>query len=248
MYEMEGLRFRVRAACEPDPRKMTDITSSPGSLSSPSPPRPLAMLRLSVSIGVGAAAAVLTVFLGNWRYAPSVGWDAAGIVFCGWIWLAIWPLSPQQTAERATAEDPNRPISDAITLAASVASLGALGLVLVDAHQATGTARLMLALLAVLSVAISWFSVHTIFTLRYALLYYAAPVGGINFNQPEWPDYRDFAYVALTLGMTFQVSDTNLESSVVRATVLRHALLSYLFGAVILAAAVNLIAGLGSGG
>lgn len=61
------------------------------------------------------------------------------------------------------------------------------------------------------------------------------------------PDDRDFAYVALTLGMTFQVSDTELQNSDIRATALRHALLSYVFGAVILAAAVNLIAGLGNG-
>jgi uncharacterized membrane protein len=227
---------------------MTHITSSPGSPSALSSSRPLTMFRLTVSVSVGAVAVVLTVFLGSWRYAPSVGWDATGIVFCGWIWLAIWPLTSEQTADRATAEDPNRAISDVITLAASVASLGALGLVLVDAHEATGTARLMLTLLAVMSVAISWLSVHTIFTLRYALLYYTEPVGGIDFNQPERPDYRDFAYVALTLGMTFQVSDTSLQSSTIRATVLRHALLSYLFGAVILAAAVNLIAGLGTGG
>ena len=106
----------------------------------------------------------------------------------------------------------------------------------------------MLASLAVVSVAVSWLSVHTIFTLRYALLYYTQPVGGIGFNQQQPPDYRDFAYVALTLGMTFQVSDTELQDSDIRATALRHALLSYLFGAVILAAAVNLIAGLSSGG
>jgi uncharacterized membrane protein len=189
----------------------------------------------------------VTIFLGNWRYAPSVGWDATGIVFCTWIWLVIWPLSPAQTADQATAEDPSRPIGDVLMLAASVASLVALGLVLVEAHRATGATRLMLALLAVISVAISWFTVHTIFTLRYASLYYGEPVGGIDFNQPEQPDYRDFAYVALTLGMTFQVSDTTLRSSQVRATALRHALLSYLFGSIILAAAVNLIAGLGTG-
>jgi uncharacterized membrane protein len=227
---------------------MTDITSSPDSLKSADAQRPLTMFRLTVSVTVGAIAAVLTMFLGSWRYAPSVGWDAAGTIFCGWIWLAIWPLSAEQTAYRATAEDPARPIGDVITLGASVVSLGALGLVLVDAHHAIGAARLLLALLGVLSVAISWFSVHTIFTLRYALLYYQEPVGGIDFNQAERPDYRDFAYLALTLGMTFQVSDTNLRSSVIRATVLRHALLSYLFGAVILAAAVNLIAGLGGPG
>jgi uncharacterized membrane protein len=65
------------------------------------------------------------------------------------------------------------------------------------------------------------------------------------FNQAERPDFRDFAYVALTIGMTFQVSDTDLQSSAMRATALRHALLSFLFGAVILAATVNLVAGLG---
>ena len=206
------------------------------------------MARLAVSVCVGAVAAVLTIILGNWRYAPSIGWDATAIVFCTWIWRAIWPLSAEQTAAQATAEDPSRAVGDVIMLSACVASLGALGLVIVEAHAAAGATQLMLALLAVLSVAMSWFSVHTIFTLRYALLYYAEPVGGIGFNQQDRPAYRDFAYVALTLGMTFQVSDTNLESSEVRGTALRHALLSYLFGAVILAATVNLVAGLGSSG
>ena len=92
------------------------------------------------------------------------------------------------------------------------------------------------------SVAVSWFTVHTVFLLRYALLYYAAPEGGIDFKMHERPSYRDFAYVALTLGMTFQVSDTDLRSTQMRATALRHALLSYLFGAVILAVAINLVA------
>ncbi len=207
---------------------------------------PIMIWRMAVSATVGITATVLTIFLGNWRYAPSVGWDATAIVFCTWIWLTIWPLSADQTAARATREDPSRAISDVVVLTACVASLGALGLVLVYAHEAAGALRAMLALLAVVSVAVSWFSVHTIFTLRYALLYYTQPAGGIDFNQPEPPDYRDFAYLSLTLGMTFQVSDTDLQNSDIRATALRHALLSYLFGAIILAAAVNLIAGLGA--
>jgi uncharacterized membrane protein len=203
--------------------------------------------RLAVSVGVGAVAAGLTSFLGDWPYALSVGWDATAVLFCAWTWAEIWPMSAEQTAARATAEDPSRASRDILVLSACVASLGALGLVLAYAHEAAGVTRVMLALLAVLSVAVSWFSVHTIFALRYALLYYTEPVGGITFNQQDRPDYRDFAYVALTLGMTYQVSDTNLQSSDVRSTALRHALLSYLFGAIILAAAVNLIAGLGNG-
>jgi uncharacterized membrane protein len=207
--------------------------------------RHMAIWRLAISLSAGALAAVLTILLGSWRYAPSAGWDVTAIVFCAWVWRVIWPLSAEQTAARATAEDPSRAIRDITVLTACVASLAALGLVLAYAHQATGLARGMLALLAVVSVAVSWFSVHTIFTLRYALLYYTQPVGGINYHQQEPPDYRDFAYLSLTLGMTFQVSDTSLESSDIRSTALRHALLSYLFGAIILAAAVNLIAGLG---
>ena len=53
-------------------------------------------------------------------------------------------------------------------------------------------------------------------------------------------------YLAYTIGMTFQVSDTEIGSPAIRATVLRHALLSYLLGAVVLAVTINLIAGLGS--
>ena len=71
---------------------------------------------------------------------------------------------------------------------------------------------------------------------------YTAPVGGIDFKTDEQPDYQDFAYVAFTLGMTFQVSDTDIQSRTIRRIALRHALLAYLFGAVILAVMVNVIA------
>jgi uncharacterized membrane protein len=79
-------------------------------------------------------------------------------------------------------------------------------------------------------------------------LYYGGEPGGINFNDKEAPNYVDFAYVAFTVGMTFQVSDTALRSRRIRASVLRHAMLSYLFGAVILASTINLVVGLSSGG
>jgi uncharacterized membrane protein len=90
----------------------------------------------------------------------------------------------------------------------------------------------------------SWLTVHTIFALRYARLYYSGTVGGISFNQRREPTYPDFAYVAATIGMTFQVSDTDLEDAAIRRTALRHALLSYLFGAVLLAMTVNVGASL----
>lgn len=98
------------------------------------------------------------------------------------------------------------------------------------------------------SVIVSWFAVHTVFTLRYARLYYAGAqggIGGIGFNQPEAPAYVDFAYVAFTIGMAYQVSDTDLQTRKLRVTALQHSLLSYLLGAVILAMTINLIVSLG---
>jgi uncharacterized membrane protein len=68
--------------------------------------------------------------------------------------------------------------------------------------------------------------------------------GGIEFNEKDPPAYLDFAYLSCTIGMTFQVSDTSITVKPVRRMALHHALLSYLFGAVILAMAINLVASL----
>jgi uncharacterized membrane protein len=99
--------------------------------------------------------------------------------------------------------------------------------------------------LGVGSVIISWAVVHTIFTLRYARLYYLDVDGGVDFHQLGAPRFSDFAYMAFTIGMTFQVSDTEVNTPTFRAYILRHALLSYLFGTVIVALTINLLAGLG---
>ena len=90
------------------------------------------------------------------------------------------------------------------------------------------------------TIVVSWAIVHTIFTLRYAALYYAGPRGCVDFNEDDDPCYADFAYLAFTIGMTYQVSDTDLTSKAIRHTALRHAMLSYLFGTVIIAATINL--------
>jgi len=97
---------------------------------------------------------------------------------------------------------------------------------------------------ALMSVFVSWTLVHTVFTLKYARLYYTGQPGGIDFNETAAPDYRDFAYLSFTIGMTFQVSDTDLTAKPIRMTALRHALLSYLFGVAVVAMTINVVAGL----
>ncbi len=192
----------------------------------------------------GIVTGVATGLAGFWSYAAITGWAAACIAYLAWVWAIIGRLDSTATAAHATREDPSRGTSDGLIVLASIASLFALAFVLSQAHHAPGTAKKLLAGLAVISVVLSWLLVHTLYTLRYAREYYSREAGGIDFNQDAPPCYADFAYVSFTLGMTFQVSDTSIRDSALRVVVLRHGLLSYLFGSVILAATVNLIAGL----
>jgi len=205
-----------------------------------------ARTRMGVMIAGGAVVGIIVGLQAAWPYALLAGWDTAALVFAAWGWATMASMSSSDTAAHATQEEPGRAQTDLIVLLSAVASLLAVGYVLVQASSAKGSAQDLLAGLGVLSVALSWFAVHTLFSLRYARLYYTGNPGGISFNQQSPPRYIDFAYVAFTIGMTFQVSDTDLETPAIRTTALRQALLSYLFGAVILAATINLVAGLAS--
>jgi uncharacterized membrane protein len=207
-------------------------------------PRRRRNLRLVVMLVVGIAAAIVTGFFGQWAYAPTVGWCFSAAVFSIWAWIAIGDKDAKQTREHAGSEEPSRSVADLLVVVLSIVSLFSVAFVLVQASNSHGSAKVLLALLALVSVALSWFLLHTLYTLRYAELYYTKDQRGINFNQEEDPQYTDFAYLAFVLGMTFQVSDTNVTNHVMRVTILKHALLSFLFGSVILASTVNLIAGL----
>ena len=169
-----------------------------------------------------------------------LGWAAASSVYVAWVWLVIARMDPAQTASHAAREDPVRGVAEGLILVASLASLVAVAMLLVEARSASDTRSGVLAALALGSVALSWLLIHTLFTLRYASQYFEGERGGIDFNTDDPPCYVDFAYVAFSLGMTFQISDTNLLSSAFRATALRHALLSYVFGTVVVATTINL--------
>ena len=194
---------------------------------------------------VGLACGALTALLAPWQLALLAGWDAAALAFVTWVWISIGGFSPEETRALATREDTGRVTSSLLLLGASVASLVGTAFDLVKASEAHTGGRVALTVIGLVTVALSWIVVHTVFALRYAHEYYTAPVGGIDFkSDSEEPDYQDFAYVAFTVGMTFQVSDTDVQARPIRRTVMRHALLAYLFGAVILAVAINLVAGL----
>jgi uncharacterized membrane protein len=197
--------------------------------------------RLVVCIACGLAAFVVTLILSEWQVAALVGWDVSAAVFVTIVYAHIHGKNAKETERAARAEDDSRAASEAILVGASVASLVGVAFALIAASSAHGAAKSLMTALVVASVVLSWAAVHAVFTLRYARLYYAAD-GGIDFHSDAPPDYGDFLYVALTIGMTFQVSDTDLNAKAIRMTALRHALLSYLFGVVVLGTTINVIA------
>ena len=196
---------------------------------------------------IGVVIALVLMRFGSWGLALVGGWDAAALTFLVTTWAIIARADGVRVQRLATREDTTRAASAALLVAASVASLLGAGIALHGAAHQSGPMRLLLAVLAVLTVALSWLVTNTVYTLRYAHLHFAAPAPGIDFPGPaghEPPSYRDFAYVALTIGMCYQVSDTALGDPRIRRTALAHATVSYVFGVVIVAGSVNLISGL----
>ena len=200
--------------------------------------------RVAVTASIGVVAGVIASLFTSWQAAILWGWDGGVGWLLLWVWLSVWKMSAAETKALAAKQDPSIRMSELIVLSAGVALLAAVALVLVRAGQATGGAKAYLIALGVLSVALSWAMVHTVFTLRYARTYYSKTQGGIDFNESDPPTYLDFAYLSLTIGMTFQVSDTNLTSKAIRRIALTHAAFSYLFGAVIVALVINVVASL----
>lgn len=173
-----------------------------------------------------------------------IGWDILELTYCAWVWATVWRLDARSTATHAQRESPGRELTDLVLLGAAIASLIAVGVMLFGAGHSHGILKYLQAGFALVSVALSWTLVHSVFTLRYARAYYSGRAGGIDFNEREPPQYSDFAYLSFTIGMTFQVSDTNIESKKIRRMALHHAWLSYPLGVVIIAASINLVAGL----
>jgi uncharacterized membrane protein len=204
-----------------------------------------ASTKLLVAALVGAGAMVLAARGLSWGVAPLVAWDAAALTFLGITWWTVLNLEPALVKKHALREDPSRVTADVVLLTAAVVSLAAVWQVLAGgAHLAAG-AQIARTVLAAVSVVVSWFVVHTVYALRYAELYYTSPVGGVDFGDTRAPVYADFAYLAFTLGMTYQVSDTTLGRRDFRRVALGHAFLAYLFGTVIIATTINLVVGLG---
>lgn len=192
---------------------------------------------------LGLAAGLATALFAPWQLAVLVGWDILTVTLLLWIWSEVGRCDANGTRELSIVEDNTRGDAVVIMVAASTFSLAGVAFGLVKAHQVQQPLEAILTVAAVLAVVHSWCVVHIMFTLHYAHLYYSEPAGGIDFPGDEVPDYRDFAYLAFTVGVAFALSDTPVSKRSIRRSLTSHALVSYLFGAVIIALAINVVAG-----
>ncbi len=161
-------------------------------------------------------------------------------------WLTLSPLDSAATERNAAREDFSHLVDELVVVGAALSGLGGIVVLLLGHGMTHGGWS---AAVALLGVFMAWAELHLMYASRYAHLYYEEPVGGIAFEEdPAYrPAFFDFLYFSYNLGMTYQVSDTSLTGPKLRSVVLRHCLLSYLFGAAILATTINLVVGTFSG-
>ena len=131
-----------------------------------------AAFRVAVAAPVGAATAVIIGANAGWRYAPAAGWIAGAAVYLIWTWVVAGRMSPEQTAAHAARVDTTGLLTDLIVVSASLVSLAGVGYLLRAASADRGA--IYGAAVGVGSVVVSWVAIHTVFTLRYAQLYYGA--------------------------------------------------------------------------
>jgi uncharacterized membrane protein len=209
------------------------------------------LVRAAIAIVAGGAAAHW-ISAHGWPQRALDGWGVGAGVFVLLTWCYVFRLTPTQV--KVHGEDVGRAhhFVGTVVVFCAILSLGAVGEIL-RATSESGAAALRPTLTGLFGIAVSWLAVHTVFMVRYADIYFTHGESGIDFpGQAEEETktgsgdlrYTDFAYVAFTIGMAYAVSDTSLTSHKMRKAVLLHSCASYVFGAVILAATVNLVVGL----
>lgn len=213
--------------------------------SEPRGAHPTTLVRGGAALLAGGAVAVSVTPALGLATGLLAGWAALAVTGLVWTLVMIWPMDAAQTRSHAGREDPGRRIAGIITTIGSLASLAAIGVVLIEARDKGPAVEFWMTGIAALSAASSWALIQLDYMLRVAAVYYAQPIGGIDFNQDADPMYTDFAYFAVGLAMTYQVADTNLQTNELRRIVIAQTLLAYLFGAVILATVINLVTSLG---
>jgi uncharacterized membrane protein len=179
-----------------------------------------------------------------------VGWDLGVLVFLLLSGQLFVTASPDAMPAAAEAQQEGEWTIFWITLAVVIVSFVAVSSEFAAIKGASSHQKVWQVTLVAVTLLLSWLMAHVTFAFRYAHEFYSRDLGGPNvdggldFPQENEPDYLDFLYFALVLGMTFQVSDVQITSRKLRRVATLHGLMSFLFNTVIVAFTVNIAAGL----
>ena len=209
--------------------------------------RILSARRALVCVAVGVVVGTVVGLVVAPPLGPLAGWCSAGVLGLVWVWRICWPQDHTGT-ERLAREESSSHVTDDAIIVACLASVAAMVIALVESGQGKGAVPVALIILGVLGTIVAWALVNTVYALKYARLYFVDQgEGGLDFNQESRPTYSDFAFLAFTIGMSYAVADVEPSSTQTRRKALPHALLSYFFGTVLIAVAINLVTDLGQG-
>ncbi len=176
-------------------------------------------------------------------------WDVFALSFICSSWIVFFTRPVGEIIRLANKEDGSKVFVMVCIIVTSFASMFAVLLLVLSKQQAPDHVALAV-ILAVTGMLVSWVMIHTIFTFHYAHMYYIEAKDdtpdeeALDFPATKKPDYLDFAYFSFVIGMTFQVSDVQINSSLIRRTALAHALLAFALNTFVVALTINLIAGL----
>jgi uncharacterized membrane protein len=163
-------------------------------------------------------------------------------------WITFFTTPYHELRQQAKEQDGSRIFIFIILLISALGSMLSVGLLLVNKskHDIQGFELGI----AVAGMIFSWLLVHTVFTYRYAHVYYAddgtevqTDIKGLEFPDDDKPDFLDFAYFSFVMGMTFQVSDVVITEKRLRRLALLHGLISFFYNTIIIALTINILAG-----
>jgi uncharacterized membrane protein len=203
-----------------------------------------AATRLVSALVVSVATMVLLPQSTKIEMRMVASWDAFALVALALTWLTIFTIPPSQIRALVTREDPSRMLALVLVVLGAGASLLAVLVLLQESMTMRGTDRTGAIALALSAVAFAWTLIHTVFTLRYAHLYYDAPPDSMPLEfpgSPPAPDYLDFAYFAFIVGMTAQTADVNIRSQRIRRTALLHGVIAFAFNTAVVTLSIGVL-------
>ena len=204
--------------------------------------------RLAAALAIAIVAYVAQPDSVSWHTRLVASWDVGTLVYLGLAWIIIGCADAQSTRAHALAQDTSGYIIFLFVLGAACASIVAIGFVVATIHELAFWPKTWHLALTIAALISSWLVIQTVFGFHYARRYYRdeqrqpGRKGGLRFPGDADPDYMDFAYYSVVVGMTSQVSDVQVTSPIMRRMTLVHGVLAFIFNIAVLALSINTIA------